>query len=154
MKKILLSLVCLLLFAGTAFATGSCTATYVTNDTVLNYVQRTVVTLTCTGDGSIGAYTLEPSTYNVQGWYLYDVTTKPGTGGNTPTNGYGITLLVHGEDIAGGLLASRSSTLTQTVVMAPPTIGYSVMNDTITVTISGETANPSTFTIILRFTAN
>ena len=154
MKKIvsILLVVAVVLFAFNAFATGSCTEKTVTNDTVLNSIQRTVVVLTCTGDGSIASYTLAPSTYNVQGWYLYDVTTIPGT--SAPTDGYGITLIVHSEDIAGGLLANRSSTLTQTVAIAPPTIGYNIMNDSITITFSGETASPSTFTLTLRFTAN
>jgi hypothetical protein len=154
MKRIIfLSVAVFLLFTSTVWATGSCKVTNQENMNVLNSFQRKVVTLTCTGDGTIGAFTFTPASYGIQGWYLYNVTTVP-SGVSAPTNGYGITLLDGTEDIAGGSLASRSSTLTQTVLIAPTTQGYHLADGSIVITFSGETASPSIIVMTLRFTAN
>lgn len=155
MKRIIFA-VCLFLtlaFTTSAFAAGACVFTSRENINVLNAIQRKVIKLTCTGDGTIATYSFNPATYGVQGWYLYNVTTIP-DGTHAPTNLYDITLLVNAEDIAGGLLADRSSTVAQTVVMTPSTLGLPITDDIITITIANETASPSTFVMLLRFTAN
>jgi hypothetical protein len=111
-----------------------------------------MVTLTCTGDGSITAFSFAPATYDVKGWFLYTVTTDPGS--SAPTDLYDITLVVNGEDVAGGLLADRSTSATQTRIMTYPTIGYPIMNETMAITFADNTANPSTIVLKLNFVEN
>ena len=154
MKK----LVSVLVFVGLIFITsmaqaaGSCVLTSTENVTIQNQTHRKYITLTCTGDGSIGAYSFVPSTTGVKGWYLYNITTDPGA--SAPTADYDITLMVDGEDIAGGLLANRSTSATQTVVLAPTTLGYHMADGTMLITFANQTANPSTIVMTLRFTTN
>lgn len=149
MKKIFLVLIAVLFMAATSYAAGSCVQS---NTAQPGIKDRKIIELTCTGDGSIAAYTLDPVDFGVVGYYLYSVTTDPGT--SAPTADYDITLLVNGEDIAGSLLLDRSATLTQTVVIAPATLGYYLAKDPIVITFANETANPSTIVLTLRFVAN
>ncbi len=151
MKRLFVVLFALLLFASTSFAAGSCAWT---NGAVAGYGDdKREIELTCTGDGTITAFSIVPKDYKVRGFYLYSVTTDPGT--SAPTEGYDITLVVDGEDIAGGLLADRSATLTETVVIAPTTKGYPIMGDSaMAVTFANETANPSTIVIKFKFVKN
>jgi hypothetical protein len=114
--------------------------------------QRYFYTLICTGDGSITPFSFDPDTYGVKGWYLYNITTDPGT--SAPTAAYDITLMVDGEDVAGGLLADRSTSATQTVQLSPTTLGYHMVDRIMDVTFADETANPSTIVMTLRFTSN
>jgi hypothetical protein len=62
--------------------------------------------------------------------------------------------MVGDEDIAGGLLANRSATVNETVVIAPTTLGYHMMDGSMVITFAAETANPSTIDMTLRFTVN
>jgi hypothetical protein len=149
MKRIFLVLIAVLFMAATSYAAGSCVQT---NWSGPGIKDRKIIELTCTGDGSIAAYSFNPWTFGVVGWYLYSVTTDPGS--PAPTADYDITLLVNGEDIAGSLLLDRSATLTQTVVIAPTTLGYYLAKDTIAITFANNTANPSTIVLTLRFVAN
>lgn len=151
MKRILLIVAAFLLLTSTAFAAGSC---YWSNGPAPGYGDdKKEIELTCTGDGSITAFSIIPKNYNVRGYFLYSVTTDPGT--SAPTAAYDITLVVNGEDIAGGLLADRSATNTETVLIAPTGKGYPIMGDSaMAVTFTGETANPSTIVIKFKFVKN
>jgi hypothetical protein len=83
MKKILLALAFVFLMASSVMAAGSCVLT--SSELVYgnNSIQKKIVKLTCTGDGSISAYSFNPGTFGVRGWYLYSVTTDPGTAAPT-----------------------------------------------------------------------
>ena len=155
MKKIFAALIILLVIGcGQVWATGACVHTSTDTITVLNENQRKVVTLTCTSDGSgIAAYTFTPATFGVRGWYLYAVSTDP-DGTSAPTNSYDITCLRGGEDICGTLLGDRSSTLTQTVAMAPTTLGYHMADSAIAFTFANITSNPGIFVMKLYWTTN
>lgn len=154
MKRIFLTLAILLMWTGYAFGAGSCVFTSKQafyGDT--GKVEKVIVRLTCTGDGSITAYSFDAKTFDVLGFYLYSVTTDPGT--SAPTADYDITLVVDSEDIAGGLLADRSTSATQTKVICPTNIGYHIMDSNdIAITFANETANPSTIVMDLEFVKN
>lgn len=156
MKKIIrlaiLAALVALLANSMAFAAGSCVLTNTERVFVENRAQRMYFTLTCTGASGIAAYTFSPQTYGVRGWFLFNVSTDPGT--SAPTDQYDITLLVDGEDIAGGLLLNRSATATQTVMIAPTTIGPYMVDQPIVITFANETAESSTIVMKLRFTTN
>jgi hypothetical protein len=154
MKKILQGFVLFMLLAvcSQAFAAGSCTVTGNETVEINGTKQRKYIELTCTGDGSITAFNFSPATYGVRGWYLYNVTTNPGT--SAPTDNYDITLVSDGEDIAGGSLANRSTSVTQTVQLSPATLGYHMADEIMAVTIANNTANPSTIVLTFRFTSN
>jgi hypothetical protein len=151
MKRILLVIAVFFIITSTAFSAGSCNwsgagAPGYGDD-------KKEIKLTCSGDGSITAFSLVPADYGVRGYFLYSVTTDPGV--SAPTEAYDITLLVNGEDVAGGLLADRSATATETVVIAPPTKNYPIMGDSaMVVTFADETANPSIIVITFKFVKN
>jgi P pilus assembly chaperone PapD len=144
--------VILILVASQVFAAGSCVVSSTEKVVIDSKTQRVYVTLTCTGDGTIAAYSFNPVTFGVRGWYLYNVTTNPGA--SAPTDNYDITLVSDSEDIAGGLLADRSTSATQTVAIAPTTLGYHMSDGIIAITFANETANPSTIVMTLRFSSN
>jgi len=151
--KVLLAAIIILGWAASCFGAGSCVQTGSTERALLpGGLERRYVALTCTGDGSITAYSFDPAAFGVRGWYLYNVTTDPGS--SAPTAAYDITLVIAGEDIAGGLLADRSATATQTVLMAPTTLGYHMTDTAFAITFANQTANPSTIVMKLRFTNN
>ena len=154
MKRILLAISIVILYASSAFGAGSCVYTSKQaffGDT--GKVDKVIVKLTCTGDGSITAYSFDAKTFDVLGFYLYSVTTDPGS--SAPTDNYDITLVASGEDIAGGLLADRSTSATQTKVICPANIGYHIMDsEDIAITFANNTANPSTIVIDLEFVKN
>lgn len=152
MKKIFLALVLLLCAQCFAYAAGSCVVTTTEDIRIGGEVHRKYVTLTCTGDGSIAAFSFVPATYGVEGWYLYNITTNPGT--SAPTDDYDITLMVDGEDVAGGSLADRDTANTETVAVCPATKGYHMADGTMLITFANNTANPSTIVLKLRFTDN
>jgi hypothetical protein len=151
MKKVLLAVVFVMLFASSVMAAGSCVVTSSEKVYGTNSIQKKIVKLTCTGDGSITAYSFDPGTFGVRGWYLYSVTTDPGT---APTADYDITLLVNGEDIAGGLLNNRSATATETVLISPTTAGFPILDEAIAITFAANTASPSVIVLTLKFTDN
>jgi hypothetical protein len=156
-KSSIVLFVCLMIMlAGSlseVFATGSCVKTNVEDGYMDGAHQRRYITLTCTGDGTIGAYSFNPAAQGVRFWYLYNITTDP-DGTSAPTVDYDITLLATGEDIAGGLLADRSATARQTVAICPTTLGYHMNDGTIAITFANQTASPSIIVMTLRFTKN
>lgn len=142
----------LFIWTSYAFGAGSCVFTSKQAFMVGGEVDKVIVRLTCTGDGSITAYSFDSKTFDVFGFYLYSVTTDPGT---APTANYDITLVVSGEDVAGGLLADRSATATQTKIICPSLIGWHIMdNDDMAITFANQTANPSVIVMDLEFVKN
>jgi hypothetical protein len=153
MKRLLGVTFLILFLPSLVFATGSCVQTNKELIAIDGRTQRIYFTLTCTGDaGGIAAYTFTSATSGVRGWYLYNVTTNPGA--SAPTDNYDITILSDGEDISGGKLVDRSTSATQTVVIAPATLGYHMEDLPLIITFANETANPATIVITLRFTTN
>lgn len=150
MKKIIGLILAIVFMASVAHA-GSCVKSGSENIWVDGKIARKYITLTCTGDGSITAYSFSPATFDVRGWYLYNVSTNPGT---APTAAYDITLVVDSEDIAGGLLADRSASATETVAIAATTKGYHMADGIMSITFANNTANPSVIVMTLRFTTN
>lgn len=153
MKKIALGIVALiLLLAVESFAAGSCVFTSVETYGVPQKSQTKMITLTCTGDGSITAFSFVPATYGVKGWWLYSVTTDPGT--SAPTDQYDITLVVNSEDVANGRLLNRSTSSTETIVVGDATKGFWMASETMAITFANNTANPSTIVLKLKFCEN
>jgi hypothetical protein len=154
MKKIFVAMMMLFIWTSYAFGAGSCVFTskqafYGESGNI----DKVIVRLTCTGDGSITAYSFDAKTFDVLGFYLYSVTTDPGT--SAPTDNYDITLVVSGEDVSGGLLADRSTSATQTKIICPENIGYHIMdNNDVAITFANNTANPSTIVMDLEFVKN
>ena len=155
MKRFLavITAVVIMAWSLSCFGAGSCVQTGSTERIqVTGGLERRYVTLTCTGDGTITAYSFDPAVFGVRGWYLYNVTTDPGA--SAPTAAYDITLVAAGEDVAGGKLADRSATATETVLIAPSTQGYHMTDAAFAITFANQTANPSTIVLKLRFTNN
>mgnify|MGYP001172909711 FL=1 len=154
MKKILVAMMMLFIWTSYAFGAGSCVFT--SKQAFMGEtgkVEKVIVRLTCTGDGTITAYSFDSKTFDVLGFYLYSVTTDPGTA--PPTADYDITLVVSGEDVAGGLLADRSATATQTKIICPPLIGWHIMdNNDMAITFANQTANPPVIVMDLEFVKN
>ena len=154
MKRIFLTLLVLVMWATSAFGAGSCVFT--SKQAFMGEtgkVEKVIVRLTCTGDGSITAYLFDSKTFDVLGFYLYSVTTDPGT--SAPTASYDITLVVSSEDVAGGLLADRSASATETKIICPTTQGYHIMdNNDMAITFANNSANPSTIVMDLEFVKN
>lgn len=153
MKRIFLTLLVLVMWASSVFGAGSCVFT---SKQVFygdaGKPEKVIVKLTCTGDGSITAYSFDAKTFDVLGFYLYSVTTNPGT---APTADYDITLVADGEDIAGGLLADRSATATQTKIICPTTLGWHIMDSNdVAITFANNSANPSVIVMDLEFVKN
>ncbi len=77
MKKVLLALALVVLMASSVWAAGSCVSTSSQLVYGNNSIQKKIVKLTCTGDGSITAYSFDPGTFGVRGWYLYSSHDRP-----------------------------------------------------------------------------
>jgi len=113
-----------------------------------------VLTITWIGDASGG---LVPSTAitdsyvaKLIGSYLYSAVTNPGS--PAPDDLYDIVINdADGFDIAGGLLANRSTSVTQMVNIGVGAIGYPVIRGPITFVLTGTTVNSATGTLMMLF---
>ena len=99
MKK--LALLIFLLFAGNAFAAGTCVPTYQDNGTVY------AITYTCTADAALATYPSTALNTSVtkmlkdRSFHLYEVYTSPG--GTAPTDETDLALTdANGLDVLGG----------------------------------------------------
>jgi len=115
--------------------------------------QRVVIPITCTAvAAAFGTLTINPTTYGIEGWYLWLVETDPGTTG--PTNGawdLDITS-AHGFVESQALIDDRSSTLTQQVKGA--TLGSPQFLNSWTISIGDNAVNNAVVVVYLTFTAN
>ena len=170
MKKILLALLMVVLFAVPVFATpagdSSCTATVATSFTANDRIpdaETVIVTLACTGDSGDGSFpstvvALTPSAtttkpYNLYGYYLYQVGRKPG--GTQPTASYTVTITdTRSFAIDLALLTSNgSASAAQLTLIANSTTGYPVVRSALTVAITGSTVHSAGITLDLIFKA-
>jgi hypothetical protein len=173
MKKILLALMLVILFAVPAYGLGSCTQTvktsYTPQDRVADAVTA-IVTITCIADSGGSAtfptatIALVPSTttnppYNLYGYYLYQVGRTPGNVSSSqltcsvacPTTLYTVTITdTQGYAIDLGLLTSNgSASVAQLTLMENTSTGYPVIRSAPTVAITGNGATNYSATVTL-----
>ena len=140
-----------------SFAAGTCSQSMTSTTDAQGIVNAKFVTVICTGDitgsttGAFPATALNLGSVPIPaGWYLYQAQTKPGT---TAPSAFSITLVdAYGYDIAGGLLASRSVSAAQTVLIGLASAGYPIVDPTgFTITPTGNSTASATFTLVLKF---
>lgn len=111
--------------------------------------KRKIVTLSWVGDAAGGTVPNTPisaATYGLTGMFFYSAETNPDVG--PPTANYDIVVNdADGLDIAGGLLADRSNTLTQLVNIGLTAFGYPIVRGDLIVAISGTIVNSATGTL-------
>lgn len=116
--------------------------------------KRVIITLAWTadaGDATVPSTTIQGSL--IKGYFLYSIQTDPGVG--PPTTLYDIIINdANGADIAGGLLADRSSTVTQIVNLGASTSGYPIIRGDLTFTLSNNSQNSAAGVCILIFVTN
>lgn len=136
MKKFIVAIIMLvvLVYVSTAFCAGTCTQRV---DKYANNPNFAVLTVSCTGDSSTGAF---PSTTitaenmaKITGFYITEVQTYPGT--TNPTALYDIVINTsRGLDLMEGNLANRSASLPERAF--PSTIVAGIAN-ALTIVITG-----------------
>ena len=154
MKRIftaILFLTALIFMANTVFAVGSVT------QRIKSYPNANMKTLTFswTGDAGTGAVPSTPTsavnTIEIAGWYVYAIETNPGT---APTAGYDIVINdAESLDIAGGMLADRSATLTERITPRLDStysiFGGVLVDSALTLVITNQNAASATGTVKL-----
>ena len=128
MKKLLRAVlvsVLLLLMVLPAFAAGTVTFSPFYNRE--NDLYIITISWTAGGGGAVTAVPFPtPISSNLQGRYIVEVITIPGTAGAAPTNLYDITLIEpYGTDVMGGSLVDRSTTATERARPLPDPTKYS-----------------------------
>lgn len=131
MKRFLLVLFAILLFASPAYSVGSAfTLSSVSYYTTASKVDRVLLTFTVQADSitaDFPTYTLDPTTYTnlysingLKGWYLYEVRVDPGTiGPTTAAWDFSITGATTGVLYSQSLLDNLSATDSTWVVFNP-----------------------------------
>jgi hypothetical protein len=172
MKKIILALLLVVLFAVPAFGTsGSCVQTVATSITANDRIpdsETVIVTLTCTADVN-SAYTfpstvvaLTPSSatvkpYNLYGYYLYQVGRTPSSNQTyQPTANYTVTITdTRGFALDLGLLTTNgSASAAQLTLIENSATGYPVVRSALTVAIpSTNNVSAAVITLDLIFKA-
>jgi hypothetical protein len=176
MKKLFLSLIFCFLFPALALATavGTCVVTDVTSTQIASGSNRiadsntVIVTLTCTAsadDGSFPATTIPISgyypqtylnTYNLTGYYLYQVKRIPGNNSASvvsctagcPQASY-TTVVPDADGFAVDLAAlttNGSATATQETLIASSTVGYPTISSALTVAITANNVHSAVIT--------
>lgn len=119
MKKLILVIVLLACFSGTALAADAITVT--TNELAGFNVRIVIIEWTDTPALALSSSYTEIIKF-MRGWYVYKAITSPGAAGAQPTDLYDVTLtqVIPGTtgtvDIMGGELANRSNASNQEVV--------------------------------------
>lgn len=103
-------------------------------------------------DSASGAVMTTANFTKVKGYYAYPIITNPGS--TSPTTLYDITLPdSDGMDLAGGLLANRSATVTERIVPKIDTTnsiyGGAPLLSPVTLTITNQAVNSATGTVII-----
>ena len=157
MKRYLsLTMVFLLIMVCQLFAAGS--SSRITDQQ--NYIERDdrkkVITISWVADnttGSVPNLTIDVNLYGIEGWYLYSAETNPGT--TAPTDNYDIVINdTEGVDIAGSLLNNRDETNTELVLIGTASHGFPVVKGNLTFSLSNNSVNSATGTLILIFISN
>ena len=157
MKKIFLAslILLILVWCQLAFAADSCVQTLTgIRDSQTQIVLKYELAFVCTA--SSGAFTATPisaaNLVKLGGFFLYRAETKPSATA-APQDQYDITIVnANGVDVVGGLLANRSRTAVQDVLLAPSTGFYQIGSSTLTVTPTGNNVASAAFTLVLEFT--
>jgi hypothetical protein len=171
LKRLFAFLLMLLMGVGSAWAVGTCTVSNVTSTQIAAESNRipdaetVIVTLTCTADSATGSYpsTTIPltgyypasylNTYNLTGFFLYQVGQTPGS--TAPTANYTVTIKdTKGFALDLGLLTSNgSASAAQMISIANATTNYPVVRSGLTVAITGNSVNSAQITLDLIFRA-
>lgn len=141
----------MIVFPGTCFAAGS--VSIVPNKIMIDSKpQRVELVCTFTGDASVGGHvtaTINPNTYGIKGYYLYEAVTNPGT---APDNLYDISITdADGVAVVGTLLENRSNSASERVRVDAY---YPQIMNTWTVTITNDNNLGAVIVLTLRFTMN
>lgn len=149
MKRVLFTVIFLVLLTTQLWATGS--SSKITDYGVVG--GKNIITISWVADNATGAVpnlTIDPTLYNLKGWYLYSAETNPGS--TAPTDLYDITLTdADGLDIAWSLLNNRSTTNTELVLVSTASTGFPVIRGNLTFTLTNNSVNSATGTLILIF---
>lgn len=172
MKNKLLLALFILLVSSRAWAVGTCTVTNVTSTQIASESNRipdaetVIVTVSCTADASAGTYpavTIPVSgyypqtylnTYNLTGFFLYEVGRTPGS--PAPTANYTTTITdSRGFAIDLGLLTTNGSAsaaqLTSIASATAPYPVFPVVRSALTVQISANSVDSAVITLDLIF---
>jgi hypothetical protein len=111
----------------------------------------TIIPITFVADNGTAAFattTINPTTYKIEGWYLYKVKTDPGATG--PSNGAWDLDITDAEGylISQNLVDNRSSTTTQEVKF---TSGFPTIDSTWTLSIADNVVNSASVVVYLHF---
>jgi hypothetical protein len=167
-SKILLAMMALFSVTS-AWAVGTCTVTDVTSTQIAATSNRiadagtVIVTVSCTSDASAGTYpsitvplsgsypSSSLNTYNLTGYFLYQVGRVPGT--TAPTANYTTTITdVQGFALDLGLLTSNgSATASQLTAITNATTLYPVVRSALTLAITGNSVNSAKINLTLIF---
>jgi len=161
----------LVLFSGMAHAVGTCVLTNLTSTQLaaesprIPDAETVIVTLACVGDSTAGTFPAViipvtgsyPSsllnTYNLTGFFLYEVGRTPGT--PAPTASYTVTVTdAKGFALDLALLTTNgSATAAQLtpIVFTSTTTAYPVVRSALTVQISATTVDSAVITLDLIF---
>jgi len=154
------------------WAAGTCIVSDVSSTQIASLSNRiadpatVIITLTCTADSSAatfpsttvslsGSYpTSSLNTYNLTGYFLYQVGETPGT--TAPTNGYTVTIKDSTQFALDlGLLSSNgSSSSASLATIANATTSFPIVRSSLTVAITGNAVNSANITLDLIFRAS
>ena len=147
MRKLFILIVLLLVPTVLYAANASTTATGMQQVPKNKQVGVIVVTLVADDtDGSFNTIQLNQLQHNILGWYLVEARTDPGS--TAPQDNYDITLVgsVSGIDFANANLMNRDTTTSEAVYLDGP-----IVNEFITVTVTGNNVNSAEVTLYLFF---
>jgi hypothetical protein len=160
MKKLIFFLFCLILIlsctAPIYAAGGSHTVTSSPSAATVGDIHyKIAITTTWVADDTshlVPDCSLVAATYQLNGWTLYSVETDPGS--PAPSDNYTVTITdANGLDITGGIMsANRDTANTEFKNMSDSANGYYIIRGNLTVSVSSNTTNSATGTIILVFT--
>ena len=156
MKRFLMILIgVFLLCPALSYAVGTVTGPVVTKATV-GQTQRITLAYTFTADAgaAMASATLNPETYKIAGWYLYEVEVDPGSTG--PTNGawdFDITD-ARSYVVSEARIDDKSSTATSIYRFASSSTGYPMIRGTWTLSIGDNAVNNASVTVYLTFVSN
>lgn len=146
MRKLLLAIAVSLIFLTASVGNAAWTVTETSHPIKVRGSEALIITLACISDASGKDYEL---TTSVIGFYLYDVRTVPGSGGDAPTAAYDLDvedeLNFHLMDID-----SLSTTATQ-LTKGSNTVGIFPHMSSQPSVVLGTLGNLNTNTIYLRF---
>ncbi len=146
-------------YADTARAAAPGTVTVTVNDAYDVVAPRTITKrqviltwLASVDDASVPDTTINATTYNIKGWYLYSAMSKPS--GTAPTANYDITVIdVDGADAAGTLLTNRSASAAELVNFGTAASGYPAVMGNLVVKWANNLVNSAGGVVKLLFQA-